>query len=840
MPKLSFDVIAQDLRFGMRSARRAPLFSLLTVVTLAFGIGANTAVFSVVKSVLLDGLPYAGASQLVRVYSVHKDAKLGVTPFSPGAADDIKARAHSFSNVAFFRLSTLEKTLVDSNSARVITAATVSGEFFATFGVKPLVGRTLVASDEDAPAANAVAVLSYDAWKRIYSGDPNILKRTIRLDGVPMHVVGVLPPKFVGPMGRADVYVTLDIAVFRRDPRGIRNFRLLNLVGRLAPGATQQSADTELRKIAADMSREYPQTDADFTVKSLSLTDDMMGDTRKPLLIIMASAALVLLIACANLAGALLSRTLTRRKEFAVRLAIGAGTSRVVRQLLTESTMLSAAGGICGVAVAAIGVAAMRSLATTALPSYVTISLDATVILFAFALAVATGIVFGLAPAFSVSRTATGMVLQESSRAATEDRSSRRLRGMLVAGQIALSISLMVGAGLLARSFWAVTNISLGYEPRQVIVTQVKLPVQSYRTPDLRRVFYEQFFERLRALPGVTAVAGTDRLPQATKFTIPFSIDGVVWPAGAQPFATVSAITPDYFRALRIALRAGRMFTPADRPTPPILATAPVAANANGRPLPPLVATTPPPLPLPTPAIISEGMARTFWPASSALGQRIRVGPGQLTPFYEIIGVVADVRNDPTIASAEPTIFIPLPASSSTQVVIRTGRDPIALYPAIRRELAALNSAIPTDRISSLERVVDNGLARRRLPVVLMSAFGVLALLLASVGVYAMFAAMGAAREREFGVRVALGSSRRALVQLIVRQAAAWITLGLAGGALGVLAVTRLLNGMLNGISRFDPVTVIAAVLVLIVCGAVALIVPVRRAIGVDPVRVLR
>jgi putative ABC transport system permease protein len=830
MSKLSFDVLAQDVRFCLRSARRAPLFSILAILTLALGIGANTAVFSVVKSALLDGLPYADASQLVRVYSVHKDAKLGVSPFSPAAADDIAERVKTLSHVALFRQTTLEKTLVDSGGAQTVAAATVSGQFFATFGVRPLLGRTLVDADEDAPAASAVAVLSYEAWQRIYGGDEKILGRVMRLDGANVQIVGVMPPKFIGPMGKADVFQTLDIGVFRRDPVGRRNFRLLQLVGRLAPGATHQTADVELRKIAAEMAQDNPQTDASFTIRSLPLRDDLVGETRKPLLIVMASAALVLLIACANLAGALLSRTLTRRREFAVRLAIGAGSRRVVQQLLTESIMLALVGGVAGLAVAALCVSLIRSLAASALPSYATISLDGSAAVFAFVLAAATGIVFGVIPAISVSRTAAGAVLQESSRSATEGKASGNMRGLLVAAQIALSVSLIVGAGLLARNLDAVTRVSLGYDPNKVFVTRIKLPTQEYRTAESRSVFYQELFDRMRALPGVVAVAATNQLPQATKTPIPFSVEGVVLPADAQPSATVAYVTPDYFRALGISLREGRTLVATDRPTPPTLRQ-PVNAPAGASSAPPVE---------PTPAVISESMARTFWTGSSAVGQRFRLGPGALAPLYVIVGVVGDIRNDPAQTTPQPTIFTPLAPSPLSYVVIRATGDPVGLFSAVRRELTAVNPAIPTDQIGMLMTVVDNGLARRRLPVAMLTAFGALALVLASVGVYAMFAAMGAAREREFGVRVALGSSRKALVALIVRQAGVWVMLGLSAGVLGVLIVTRLLGSMLDEVSRFDPVTLVAAMSILLGCGAIALVVPVRRAISVDPVKVLR
>lgn len=810
--------LAQDLRFGVRSARRTPFFSLLAIVTIGLGIGVNVAVFGVVKSVLLDALPYADASRLIRVHAVHEDPALGNAPLSAGAAADIGERARSFTRVASFRQSTIEQTYVGVDGPQVVSSATVGGGFFETLGVSPALGRTLTVADA-APNAPAVVMLSYDAWQRLFAGDRRVIGRSLRLDHTPVVVVGVLPRRFVGPMGPADVWVPLDLEPFLGNPIGERRLRMLGLVGRLAPAVTPEVAGRELTAIAAQMAREHPESDGSFSLTSLPLRDDMVGDTRTPLLVLMASAALVLLIGCANLAGALLSRALSRRREFAVRVAIGAGGGRIVRQLLTESTILAIAGGLAGIALAVLGLVAVRTFARTALPSYASLSLDAGVLLFALALALITGVAFGLAPALSVKRASARQLLQDATPAASESRSSRRLRGMLVAGQIALSISLVSGAGLLARSLWALTATPLGFDPHGVLAVPIRLPAGEYRSADSRVRFEELLEERLRALPGVTGVASTGSVPMPVMGRSNFTIEGVTWPLDVQPFALHVGASDDYFRTMRIALREGRVFGATDRVDSPDV------------------------------VVVSESMARRFWPNGGAVGARIRLGPNAGAPWSEVVGIVADVRNDPARAEPEPTAYVSLrqhPGGTRT-VVVRTGCsstvggcDPVALHRLVRREVAAIDPAIPMDRMAMLDSLVAGGLAGRRLPVLLMSAFGTLALLLASVGVYAMFAAMATAREREFGVRVVLGASRRGIAALVLRQAGVWMAAGLAGGAVGVVAVTRMVRGLLYGVSPFDAVTLGVAVLLLVICGALALVVPILRATRVDPISVLR
>jgi predicted permease len=673
-------------------------------------------------------------------------------------------------------------------------------------------GRPL--RDDDIPGDSARAVvLSYAAWQRLLGGDPRAIGEVVTINGAPSTVAGVLPRGFVGPVGEVDVYYPLNIAPYLRDPIQARGHQFLGAIGRLKLGVTIDVARQELAAIAAELEREYPRDNRNVSVRALPMRDALVGDTRSRLIVLMASAGLVLLIMCANLAGALLSRTLSRRKELAVRMALGAGQGRIVRQLLTESTMLAVAGGVAGIALAFVAVSLMRGLATTALPDYVHLSLDPGALIFAFVLALATGLAFGAAPALSARRWNTQATLREETRGTSESGKSRMLRGVLVAGQIALSVSLLAGAGLLAHSLWAMATAPLGFQPDNVLVVPVQLAGRRYDKAQARLGFYQQFAERLRGLPGVTAVGSTSSVPTRIMERNGFSIDGIKWPNGETPFVLYATVSDDYFKTLGIPLLAGRSFDARDRDSSAALTV-----------------------------VISESMARRWWQKGTALGARIRMGPDPNGPLHEVVGIVGDIRNDPAATQPEPTVYESIRQNPwNDQVfVLRTSGDTAPLTRAVGRELATLDPGLPLGVISTLDGVLSAGLAGRRLPVILMGGFGVLALVLVSVGVYAMFATMAAAREREFGVRVALGSSRRAIATLVLRQGGGWMALGLALGAIGVVLVGRVIRGQLFGIEPFDPLTLGAAVLVLLLCAAVALFIPVRRATRADPTLVLR
>ena len=803
------DDLRQDLRYGVRSALRTPLFSLLAVVTLALGIGANAAVFGVVKSVLLDALPYADADRLVRVYGHFDASDIERSSISPGAVADLAARLRSFAGVAAFNFSTFDVAYVEAGGARVLSGAAVADGFFSTLGTRAALGRTLTAAD--APT-NAV-MLSDAAWRREFGGDPRVVGRTLRLERESYEVVGVLPAGFVGPMGEADLYFPIDMVPLLGDPAASRDQHWMGVVARLSPGVTPEAAQRELDRLADELAREHPKTDRGRRFLTLPLRDAMVGETRTPLLVLTASAGLVLLITCANLAGALLSRTISRRREFAVRIALGAKRGRLVRQLLTESTLLALVGAALGLLLAGAGLRVLRTLALPTLPPYADLSLDGGALLVTLLAALGTGLAFGLAPALAAGRWDPQRTLRDEARGASEGRRSRQLRGALAAAQIALSLSLLAGAGLLVRSLWAMASAPLGFQPDGVLTARVQLPQASYPTPEARAVFFNQLRERLAALPGVGGVASVTQIPSPTMSSNALTIEGVTLAGDGPTFIPYAAVSDDYFRLMGTRLLRGRTFGAED---------APDAAPA---------------------IVVSEAMARRYWPKGDAVGARIRISPHTAERWGVVVGIVGDVRVDPALPAPEPMAYASNRQDNlwnGRDFLLRTRGDPLALLKPAQRELAALDPALPLRDPMPLRAIVDERLAGRRLPVLLMTAFGTLALLLASVGIYALLASMAAAREREFGVRVALGSSRRAIAGLVLRQGATWMAVGLAGGALGVVLVARLLRGLLYGVTPFDPVTLAAAVAMLMVCAALALLVPVRRATRVDPVGVLR
>jgi putative ABC transport system permease protein len=655
-------------------------------------------------------------------------------------------------------------------------------------------------------------VLTHGAWQRLLAADPAVLERDVRVDGIARRVIGVLPPGFVGPAGDADFYFAFDLRPVLADPVAARRSQWLGLVGRLKPGVTPGSAAQEVTRIWSDLVREYPGDNGSLGIAALPLRDAMVGETRTPLIVLMASAALVLLIACANLAATLLSRALARRKEFAVRVALGAGRRRIVRQLLTESLLLAAIGGAAGLLLATLALTAVGALALPVLPAYADLSLDRGAVLVTAVLALCTGLLFGLAPAVAAGHRDSQGALGDESRGSTESRRSQRVRGLLMAGQMALCVSLLAGAGLLARSLWAMAAQPLGFEPHAVLSAMVQLPSRSHPTLETRVRFHEQFVERLGALPGVEAVASATSIPTAVNSRTSLSIVGRGVPGEAQPFVLSSFVSDDYFRTLRIPLRAGRTFGREDR----------VGA--------------------PRTVVVSEALARQFWPGGGAVGARIRLGPNPSDPPIEVIGVVADVRNDSARRDAEPMIYgaIHQAAPPFVSVLVRATGDPLALVSSIEGVLTSLGGGLALQRPMTLTDVVGQGLAGRRLPVLLMAAFGALALILASVGVYAMFASMTAAREREFGVRMALGSRPRAIAALVLRQGAGWMATGLVGGAVGIVIAVRLVRGLLYAVSPFDPITLAVSVGALVACATLALLVPLVRATRTDPAIALR
>jgi predicted permease len=805
------DDLRQDFRFAVRASTGAPMFTLLAVLTLALGIGANAAVFGVVKSVLLNSLPYEDPGRLVRVYTPIKSLGDRVGAISAGTISDLRERQKSFSSLGTW-LPARDVIYNPGDQPQVVQARWVEPALFTTLGIRFILGNNF--REEDGLRDTAfVTVIPWKTWQSTFGGATDVVGKQVRLNNIDRTIVGVLPRDFVLPEGDADYFYPASIAPFMRDPIGVRGSHNFGMVGRLKPGISMETADRELRAIGDELETLYAKDNFGIGMIGVPLRTAMVGDTRTPLIVLLASAALVLLITCANLAGALLSRTIARRKEFAVRVALGAGRGRLMRQLLTESVLLAVAGGVAGVFLGMTLLGALRGLSLEAIPRYADLSLDTSAILATFVIALLTGLAFGLGPALSVGKADPQGTLRDETRGSTETVRTRQLRGVLVAGQMALCLSLLAAAGLLGRSLWAMTHAPLGFNPDRLLTFTVQLPAGRYPTASARANFHAEFAERLKALPGVQMVGMTSGLPTMIANRNGLFVENRPWgPNEPVPFMVTSRVSDDYFKTLSIPLKQGRTFTPSDN------------------------------LGAPAVAVISEEMAQRYWPSGNAVGSRFRWGPPNPDqPWTTVIGVVGNIRNNATALRQEPMMFFSLrQAPFGENVMIKTAGPPSEITNTVRGALRGIDPGLPMYQVSTLEKVVDNAYRARRLPVLLMMGFGVLALLVASVGIYAMFATMATAREREFGVRMALGSSRGAVAGLVIRQGGYWMALGLLLGAVGVFAATRLVRTQLFNVPELDPLTIGGAVVVLLLCAGIALLVPVRKATRVDPIQVLR
>jgi predicted permease len=812
--------LQQDLRYAARRLAASRAFTAAAIVTIALGVGANAAIFGVAKSVLLDSLPYTDPDRLVQVYGGLRDDARARGPLTAGTIADIAARQQSFTSMAAFS-SAADVVFGGAEGSRVAQAAWVEPGFFDMLGVRVAEGRGFRAEDAGSGLAalsggaegvdTGSVLVTHSAWQRLLSGDPDIIGRKVVVSGVSRTVIGVLPRDFIGPVGAADFYFAFDLAPVATHPVAGRRSGWLGLIARLKPGGSEAAASSEIETIWTQMRSEHPE-DITQALGALPLREALVGDTRTPLVVLLASAALVLLVACANLAGVQLSRALSRRREFAVRLALGAGRARIVRQVLSESVLLGLAGGAAGLLLAMLALTVLRELVAPSLPSHAELSLDGAAIVVGTCVALVAGFAFGVAPALAIAATDPQATLREEARGASETRRSRALRGALVACQLALCVSLLAGAGLLGRSLWAMSSAPLGFARQGVLTATVRLPPREYATPQARAAFYDSFGERLRSLPGVTDVARANALPTTVGQRMSIAVDGVVPADQAEPFVLFTAVSDNYFRLLEIPLQRGRVFDERDvRDAPPT-------------------------------AIISESAARRFWPGGDALGARVRIGPDRASPLIEIVGIVGDVRNDRARADAEPMVYVPTRRNAPflSRYLLRADGDLFALARSAERELAALDGLLALENATLLTDVVGQGLVGRQLPTVLIGAFGALALLVASVGVYAMFASMVLARQGEFAVRMALGSRPAAIARLVLRQGAGWMTAGLVGGLIGLMFVARLLSGLLYGVSPFDPIALGGAIAMLMACATVALLIPLRRAAAVQPAIVLR
>jgi putative ABC transport system permease protein len=797
--------LLQDIRYAARKLRASPGFAAVAVLTLALGIGANTAIFSVVNAAMLQRLPFQDPDRLVMVWetSPRTGTQNVANPFN---FLNWKDRNHSFE-----RISALVGTgagLTGDGEPEQIDRLYVTDDFFEILGVQPALGRWFTAQDHRSDAEDVV-IVSFELWQRRYGGDPKILGRKIQLNQKPQTIVGVMPPGFRFPQTHADLWQPMGLTQANAKPGG----RYLSTVARLRRGATIASARADMNVIASQLQKEIPEFDSKWGATVISLREQTVGKMRTPLLVLLGAVGLVLLIACANVANLMLMRAAGRCREIAIRGALGAGAWRIARQLLVESVLIGLAGGLGGLL---IGIWAMRVL-TAALPdtiAYSTIKqirIDTAVLLFTTAASMATGILFGLAPAIKAARSDLQEALRDGGRGIAGGRS--RLRSALVVAEVTLSMVLLVGAGLLIRSFARLASVTPGFDARHVLSMQLSEDGLYKKDEDFLQ-FNSEMLERVRRVPGVEA-AGTShfvplgRIIPATGF---WRADRPTPNHGEEPITEVLCVLPGYFAAMSIPIEHGRVFTERDR------------AGA-----PPAV-------------VVNAALVRQTFPGEDPIGKRLYIQWGHPDAGYEIVGVVGDVRQQSLDQAAKPGLYLPTLQEPTTPVflVARTVGDPTRLARAIQAEIHSLNRAIPISDVRTMDAYVADSVSAPRFQAILLGGFAALAVLLASVGIFGVISYAVAQRTREIGVRRALGAGTAGVMRLVLVQALALAGLGIVIGLAGALAISRVLRTMLFGITPTDTLTFASVSIGLLAVAALAAYLPARRAARIDPMHALR
>jgi putative ABC transport system permease protein len=799
--------LLNDVRFALRTLARRPGFALVAILTLAVGIGANSAVYSIAEAVLLRPLPFREPERLVFVWeqNVIRDRARNVV--NPGNYLEWRDRSTVFEDIAAF-FPHYDLSLTGDGDPVRLDAAVVTANFFTILGVSPALGRGF--SEEDAkPGARNVVLLSHGLWKRRFGGDATVIGRDLTMSGGPSTILGVMPPSFQVPPG-AEVWVPFTIGggALRRDSRG----RFLTTVARLKPGVSLEQAQGAMEGIAAQLVSERPDVDTGWSVLVAPLRSDLVREARPAILALFGAVALVLLIGCGNLANLLLVRSLFRGREIAIRRALGASRLRLVRQLLTESLVLALLGGMLGLLLAAWVTRGLLAVVPAEVQALFAVRLNPGVAFFALGLSVASAFIFGLAPAWQTVRAEPMGLLHEGSAGSGFSRGRRRLTRLVVATEIALSLVLLVGAGLLLRSFWRLSSVDAGFDPRRVLSLQVNPSGPRYREDGPQVQFYNDVLARIAAVPGVESVAGTTWRPlaigMATTFEVP---DHPAPPVGQEPVADVRMITPGLFRTLGIRLIEGRDFD---------------ARDAAGRPLV---------------VIVNEAVARQFWPGQSALGRRIRMESGKMQEA-EIVGVVGDVRLVGLETAPRASLYWPVAQMSIglMNVLVKTSGRPTALAAAVKAAIASVDPDLPVAEIQTLEGVVSGALQRPRFTFVLIGAFAATAALLAALGLFGVLSYSVTQRLPEMGVRLALGARPADLAAMVLREGARVAGVGAGVGFLAALAVSRFLEQLLYETNPRDPLALLGVTLLIALASVAAAVLPAWRASRVEPASALR
>ena len=817
------DALSRDLRFAVRSLTRSPAFTAIAVLTLALGIGANTAIFSVVYSVLLRPLGYAEPERLISIRSAYAATGVQDIPSSQPEYQDYLAEVSALQDLA--AVYPININLTGLGEPQRIQAAVVSDNYFRLLGAAPALGRDFT-PDDDRGQIGYVVIISHDLWRRRFGGDPAIIGKKVRLDDDPMTIIGVMPPGFrhVLESGSSPMEVWAPIALDNPDTDFLnqRMARVYDLIGRLKPGLTVEDAQAELQVLAARLRERYPQNYPEaqgWHPRAKPLAEQVVGDVRPALLILLGAVGFVLLIGCANVANLLLARATVRERELAVRTALGGSRARLVRQLLTESVVLAVAGGGLGLLLAAWGTSALGRLVAHYLPRSGEIELSLPVLGFSALLILLTAVLFGLLPALHASRTDLQRVLKDAGRGSSSGAPRTRLRASLVVAEVAVALMLLTGAGLLLRSFQRLMAVEHGFDPNRLLTLQVWLPVPNdrdkgrYQTQEQRQAFYHRALAAVELVPGVRNAALISRLPLRGRNDTRIEIEGRPVPPDQPPrSAEARVVSPNYFETMGVPLLAGEGL--------------PEVADslANGR------------------IVVNRTMARKYWPDGDPIGSRVRIF-GSSGPWVTVVGIVGDVRQ---IGLAEPPreeLYLSFRAVSSQEMamVVRTGADdPERLSAAVTAAIREVDPEQPVFGVMSMERVIQQASAERRISMALLLLFAAIALLLSALGIYGVMAYTTTQRRHEIGIRLALGAGTPDVLRLVVGQGMRLVLVGLLAGLFGAWLLSRVLESQLFGITAQDPLTYLTVALLL---GAVALLaiwVPARRATRVDPMISLR
>jgi putative ABC transport system permease protein len=794
-----------DFRYAVRSLARQPTFACVAILTLVLGIGTNTAIFSVIKAVLLNQLPYQDPSRLVVVREQNPDGSMDLV--APLTYLDWKRQSTSVPAMAAFRQ--LRYAFAGNGEPLDVPSARVTANMFSVLRANPMLGRTFSAGEGE-PGTDRVAVLSRAFWQRHFGGSYAAIGGTIQLDAQPYTVIGVMPAEFdFPPSGNTDIWTPLSFDPNDAHGRS-RKARSLNVVGRLGDGVEEQQAQREMTIIAGRLASTFPDSNTGWGARVISAQEQLVSTVRPALLLISAAVGFLLLIVCANVANLILARLSSRRGEIAVRAALGAGRWQLVRQVLAESLTLSAVGGALGLLVAWAGIRLVHALPEGSLPRMQDVRLDSGVLLFAFATSVGVALLFGVIPAIQVSR--AGLRDTMNAFSGTARHSGGRLLSTLVVIEVALALMLLVGAGLMTRSFAQLMRVSPGFEPGNLLAVQIYLPQSKYKTGIDRTRFYMDTIRRVGAIPGVYSAAGVSTLPMypvGIDYALPFTIDGHAAPAnGEEPRADIRTATPGYFETMKIALLDGRFIDGRDR------------AGAPGT------------------VVINETMARRHFAGENPLGKVVRNPHGK----GEVVGVVGDVKHYGLDSEPRAELFMPAwqQPLNGMALVVRTASDPKGFVASIRREVLAVDAEQPIFDVSAMVDVVSRSVFLPRVSMLLLIAFAVSALLLAVVGIYGVVSYTVTQRTPELGLRMALGADAASTLRLVLGRSMLLVGGGTACGLVASMAVARTMSGLLYGVSPLDPIVFVGVSAMLATAGFVASLIPARRATRVDPIVALR